>query len=206
MSDRIPHYLLGMYVLLFVACAIDPWDRAVWFAENLPIVLIVVLLVGLWRWHRFSSLAYILMAFLIFMHTIGGHYTFERVPFGAVTEFFGFERNHYDRIAHFTVGFYAYAIAELLLVRQLVRSAWVLTLFPIFSIVTVAAGYEVIEWLFAISADPSAGIAVLGSQGDIWDAQKDMVADALGAILAVSVFNLRYRREIGMLEQLNPSN
>ena len=206
MSDRIPHYLLGMYVLLFVACAIDPWDRAVWFAENLPIVLIVGLLVGLWRWHRFSSLAYLLMAFLIFMHTIGGHYTFERVPFGVVTEFFGFERNHYDRIAHFTVGFYAYAIAELLLVRQLVRSAWVLTLFPIFSIVTVAAGYEVIEWLFAISADPSAGIAVLGSQGDIWDAQKDMVADALGAILAVSVFYLRYRREIGMLKQLNPSN
>src|SRR3546814_4086043 len=95
------------------------------------------------------------MAVLLYLHTVGGHYTFERAPFGFVTELFGFERNHYDRVAHFTVGFYAYAIAELLAARRLVRSRVVLFLFPVFSIAFVAMGYELIEWWFAVYAgDP----------------------------------------------------
>ncbi len=66
----------------------------------------------------FTPAAYALMAVLLYLHTIGGHYTFERVPFGFVTNLFGFHRNHYDRVAHFCVGFYAYAIAEALVVTR----------------------------------------------------------------------------------------
>lgn len=184
----IPKILLGLYLLLFVALGIAPYDRAVWVAENLPIVAIVVLLVIIYRKQRFSNLAYVLMACLIFLHTIGGHFTFERVPFDFVSELFGFERNHYDRMAHFTVGFYAFPCAELLLRRRLVNSKVILALFPVFFIFTVAAGYELFEWWYAVNADPAAGIAVLGSQGDIWDAQKDMLADGLGAIVATFLF------------------
>ncbi len=115
----VPKVLLGLYLLLFIALGIAlgiaPYDRAVLVAENLPIVAIVVLLVAIYRKQRFSDLVYLLMACLIFLHTIGGHFTFERVPFDFVSELFGFERNHYDRIAHFTVGFYAFPCAELLL-------------------------------------------------------------------------------------------
>jgi putative membrane protein len=139
------------------------------------------------------------MAALVFLHTIGGHFTFERVPFDWFTAFFGFERNHYDRIAHFTVGFYAYPLAELLLRRRLVRSRTILLLFPICFILAVAGVYEIFEWLYAISADPAAGTAVLGSQGDIWDAQKDMLADGLGAITAVAFFTLLNAREMRAL-------
>jgi len=131
------------------------------------------------------------MAVFITLHTIGGHYTFERVPFDWFTDTFGFERNHYDRIAHFSVGFYAYPIAEILFRNKLVNSSWVLYLFPLFSIISVAGVYELFEWQYAISADAEAGIAVLGSQGDIWDAQKDILADTLGALLSLLIFRFK---------------
>lgn len=195
----VPKILLGCYLALFIVLGVAPYDRAVWVAENLPIVAIVLLLVITWRKQRFSAAAYLLMACLIFLHTIGGHFTFERVPFDFVTELFGFQRNHYDRLAHFTVGFYAFPCAELLLRRRWVNSPLILYLFPVFFIFTVAAGYELFEWQYALHADPSAGLAVLGSQGDIWDAQKDMLADALGGIVATTLFFLIRRREIALL-------
>jgi putative membrane protein len=140
------------------------------------------------------------MSILIYLHTIGGHFTFERVPFDYVNDLFGFERNNYDRFAHFSVGFYAYPIAELLLARKLVTSKVILVLFPIFSIFAVAGGYEIIEWQFAVFAEPDAGIAVLGSQGDIWDAQKDMLMDILGAIVVMILFFQINKNEINNLK------
>jgi putative membrane protein len=184
-----PKLLFAGYLALFLWAAIHPYDRATWWAENIPIVLIAATLVVLYlRGFVFSPTAYALMSVLLYMHTIGGHYTFERVPFGFVTNTFGFERNHYDRVAHFSVGFYAYAIAEALVRTKAVRSRLVLFLFPIFTIAFVAMGYELIEWWYAASAGGTSGAAFLGSQGDIWDAQKDMLADTLGAILATVLF------------------
>jgi putative membrane protein len=153
-------------------------------------MLLVGVIAWVQRFHSFSKLSYGMMFFLMALHTIGGHYTFSRVPFDFVTDTFGFERNHFDRVAHFTVGFYAYPLAEILQRRKLVNTRWLLYLFPIFSIVSLAAAYEVFEWRYALTAEPDAGLAVLGSQGDIWDAQKDMLADALGAVFAVGVFAL----------------
>ncbi len=180
-----------LYLLTFTVCAFAPYSRGVWWAENLPIVAIVAIVAAVSRWHPFSPAAYGLMLVLPVLHTIGGHFTFERVPFDWVTRAIGAERNHYDRIAHFSVGFYAYAIAEILHRQRLVNSRFVLLAFPILAIFTVAAAYEIFEWIYAVSADPAAGIAVLGSQGDIWDAQKDMLADGLGAIVATVVFARR---------------
>lgn len=188
MKNYTPHILLAVYLIVFAVCAVSPYDRSVWWAENLPIMGLVVALIIIYRFFRFSALGYLMMFFLVIMHTIGGHFTFERVPFDFITDLFGFSRNHYDRVAHFTVGFYAYPLAELLLRKRLVASRWILFLFPLFTIVAVAGLYEIFEWLYAVSADESAGIAVLGSQGDIWDAQKDMLADSLGAIFALFLF------------------
>jgi putative membrane protein len=188
-QNRFAEVLLLGYVALFSWAAIHPYDRATWWAENIPIVLIALSLVTLYaRGVVFSRTAYALMAVLLYMHTIGGHYTFERVPFGFVTDLFGFDRNHYDRVAHFSVGFYAYAIAEALVRAKAVRSRLVLFLFPIFAIAFVAMGYELIEWVYAATAGGASGAAFLGSQGDVWDAQKDMLADTLGAIAATAFF------------------
>jgi putative membrane protein len=193
MKSKLPLALLALYLIEFCALAIRPYDRGVWIAENVPIVFIAAFLVVTYRLFQFSNLAYLLMSALLFLHTIGGHYSFERVPFDYVTNFIGAHRNHFDRVAHFTVGFYAFAIAEFIERRQLSRSRWLTGLFAVFAIGTLALGYEIFEWRYAIHADPAAGIAVLGSQGDPWDAQKDMLADTLGAICATLFYFGRHR-------------
>lgn len=191
----IARVLLVAYAVLFVVLGIAPYERTVWLAENAPILIIVGVLVFMARRYRFSGAAWLFMAVLPALHTIGGHYTFERVPFGFVTELFGFQRNHFDRVAHFTVGFFAFPLAELMLEHDLVKSRVVGYLFPLLAIMAVAAGYEVFEWLYAILGDPNAGAAVLGSQGDIWDAQKDILADTLGALFALGAYAMLRRGE-----------
>ena len=189
LTDRIPHILLAAYVALFIWGAIAPYDRAVWWVENVPIVLVVLTLVILYmRGVRFSALAYILMSILPYWHTIGGHYTFERVPFDWFSRAFGFERNMYDRIGHFSVGFYAFGIAEYLIVRKRMSVAMA-CLFALFAISFVAMSYELIEWIYAAyGGNAEAGADFLGSQGDIWDAQKDMLMDTLGAVASILLY------------------
>ena len=189
LGDRIPQVLLLGYVLLFIWGAINPFDRADWWAENIPIVLLVLALVVLYvRGVRLSPLAYVLMAFLPYWHTIGGHYTFERVPFDWFNNLFGFKRNMFDRIGHFSVGFYAFGIAEYLLVRNKM-SRTLACVFAIFSIAFVAMSYELLEWIYAAyGSNAQAGADFLGSQGDIWDAQKDMLMDTLGGITSMILY------------------
>lgn len=193
-SKRFLFFLLGFYIVLFSILAINPIDRATWFVENSTVWIIVGILITLYvRGVRFSAFAYALMSVLIYLHTIGGHYTFALVPFDWITDMFGFERNHYDRIAHFSVGFYAFAIAEWLYGKQLIKNKFLLFSYPVFAIATIAMSYELVEWVYAVVANPEAGIAYLGSQGDIWDAQKDMLADTLGAVFATGLFFLRHK-------------
>src|SRR5438128_312427 len=138
-QSKLPHILLAAYLVVFAFLAIKPYARDVWFTENMAIVPIVVILVILYRKGvRFSNLAYIMMSFLIFIHTVGGHYTFERVPFDLVNKFFGFERNNYDRFGHFSVGFYAFPIMELLDRTKVIQKRWITYLFALFSIMSVA--------------------------------------------------------------------
>ncbi len=198
-ANTFSYLLLVLYLLVFTVCAIEPHDRGVWWAENIPVLIVVAAIIVLSRLHRFSNTSLALMTVFIILHTIGGHYTFERVPFDWFSGLFGFERNHYDRIAHFSVGFYAYPLAEWMVTRRLVRTGWIVALFPLFAIVSVAGIYEIFEWQFAITADASAGIAVLGSQGDIWDAQKDILADTLGALLVMTVYFMQHRAAISRL-------
>ena len=185
----VPRILLAGYVLLFIWGAIKPYDRTTWWVENIPIVAVVTTLVVLYaRGVSFSPLAYVMMAVLPYWHTIGGHYTFERVPFDWFSRLFGFERNMYDRIGHFSVGFYAFGIAEYLVSRNKM-SKKLACLFAIFAIAFVAMSYELIEWVYAAyGGNAEAGADFLGSQGDIWDAQKDMLMDTLGAVASIALF------------------
>jgi len=204
MNFRVPESLFLFYLGIFTVCAVIPYDRAVWWAENIPVLLLVGVLLLSSRRFRFSNTSYVLMSVFIILHTIGGHYTFERVPFDFVSQLFAFERNHYDLMAHFSVGFYAYPVAELLLRKGLVKSKLILYLFPIFTIISVAGAYEIIEWWYAVSADEASGLAMLGSQGDIWDAQKDILADTLGALCVMVMFMKTYRDKITAIQIREP--
>jgi len=193
-NSKFPGALLIIYAILFTVLAFNPVDRMTWLVENLTVWIILGVIIGLYLGGiRFSNTAYLFTSILIYLHTIGGHWTFALVPFDWVTDFFGFSRNHFDRIAHFTVGFYAFPVAEWLWERKLVGNKFLLFTYPVFLIAAIAMSYELIEWIYAASADAQAGASYLGSQGDIWDAQKDMLADTLGAIFATYVF-FRLRR------------
>lgn len=187
LKDYFPHGLALVFVLFFIWLGVAPVSRAVWIAEVIPVVIVFAALVFTFKKFRFSNTAYGLMAVWLFWHTVGGHYTFSNVPFQWVSDLLGSERNHFDRIGHFSIGFYAYAMCEWLLRKDQCRLATALT-FSIFFVMSIAAGYEIIEWWYAVAEGGEAGIEFLGSQGDIWDAQKDMLADTLGAITVLIIY------------------
>jgi putative membrane protein len=188
-SSKFLFYLSGLYLILFTFLAINPIERHTWFVENLTVWIILAFIYILYFLKiRFSNTAYLLMFVLIYLHTIGGHYTFALVPFDFVTNLFGFTRNHFDRIAHFSVGFYAYAVAEWIYMKKLVNNKFLLFTYPVFLIATIAMSYELVEWVYAAQSSATDAMAYLGSQGDIWDAQKDMLADTLGGIFSMIVF------------------
>ncbi len=190
---KLPHILFIIYIAIFLLCAYKPYDFKVWFFENLTVLVVVIPLVVTYRTFRFSNTAYVLMFVWIIMHTIGGHFVFKNVPFDFVNNMFGWERNNYDRFAHFAVGFYAFPIAEILHKKGLVNSKVVLFLFPVFAIFTVASVYEIIEWIAASNLDPKAGLDYVSAQGDIWDAQKDMLCDGIGSVLSTVFYFFKNR-------------
>ncbi len=188
-----PHILAVIFLIFFILLALNPIDRSVWIVEVIPVVGVYLLLVFTYKNFQFSNTSYTLMAFWLFWHTVGGHYTFANVPFDFITELFHFERNHFDRIGHLVVGFYAYPMAEFLL-RKNYTNKVLASLFGLFFIMSIAASYEIIEWAYAVIEGGNTGIEFLGSQGDIWDAQKDMLLDTVGAILALSLFWYKNRK------------
>ncbi|MDN3680668.1 DUF2238 domain-containing protein [Vibrio tapetis subsp. quintayensis] len=185
--------LSGMYVAVLIFSMMNPLSWAVWIAEIIPVLAVFTLIVVTHSKFQFSNTAYILMFVWLVMHTIGARYTFAEVPFDWFNELIGSERNHYDRVAHFSIGFYAYPIAEYLY-RKGHCNAVLASMFGLFALMSVAASYEIIEWWYAELAGGDEGIAFLGSQGDIWDAQKDMLCDTLGAVSALVLFHFNSRQ------------
>lgn len=182
-----PHLLAAVFAAIFILFGIAPVSREVWIAEVIPVLIVFALLVFTFNKFRFSNASYLFMAFWLIWHTIGGHYTFANVPFDFVTNFIGAERNHFDRIGHFSVGFYAFPMLELALRKKWSGPVFA-CFFAIFFIMSIAAAYEIVEWWYAAAEGGEAGIEFLGSQGDIWDAQKDMMADTVGALFAAIIF------------------
>ncbi len=185
---RVPLILLLIILSVAVWSGIMPTDRDVWIAESLPIFIVLGLLVVTYPLFKFSGLAYVLMSLWMILHLIGAKYTFAAVPFDwgsqLLSAWLGEGRNHFDRVAHYIIGFYSFPMAEWLLRRRLCGIG-VAFFFSLFFIMSVAATYEIIEWQYAVIEGGQAGIEFLGSQGDIWDAQKDMLADTLGAITII---------------------
>jgi len=186
------NYLTAIYSVIFAFSAFEPASRAVWIAEIIPALLI---LAGIW-WasskYVFSKTAYMLMFIWLILHTIGAKYTFSEVPFDWFNHLIGSDRNNFDRVAHFSIGLYAYPLAEFLIRNDRCKPIFA-GFFALFAIMSVAAGYEIIEWWYAAIAGGDEGIAFLGSQGDIWDAQKDMLCDTTGALASLLLMKVQGR-------------
>jgi putative membrane protein len=184
---RLHKLLLGWYVLFWIAMAISPNDRSDWLLENLLSVAFVAVLLATYRRFRFSDTSYILITIFLTLHTVGAHYTYSEVPLGFwLKEWFGLSRNHFDRIVHFTFGLLlAYPFRDVLMRKGGLRDPWSFLV----AVATVQAGsdlFEIIESWVALIVSPDLGNAYLGTQGDQWDAQKDMTAAFVGGILSVA--------------------
>lgn len=181
-------FLLVSFVLVWVWAAIDPVFRHNWLLENYLVFIFVPLILIVGRYFKLSNVSYTLITLFLILHVIGGHYTYSQVPFGyTLQEWFGESRNMYDRLVHFCFGFLlAYPMREVFVRISRAKGFWSYY-FPLDLVLASSAVYEIIEWLAALKVDSEAGLAFLGSQGDIWDAQKDMLAAGIGALIAMFI-------------------
>jgi putative membrane protein len=197
--DRYVGALAVLFALEWTALAISPRHRQDWALENALTVAFVVALVLFRHRLHLSRISYTALFLFLSLHTLGAHYTYSEVPYDewarawtgrSITEVFGWKRNHFDRLVHFAYGFLlAYPIREILVRFAGVRGLWSYYL-PLTIASSTSADYELIEWAAAIVFGGDLGVAYLGTQGDVWDAQKDMALAASGALLSMILLAL----------------
>lgn len=164
----------------------QPYDRITWFMEVVPIFLAVPLLMASYRRFPLTHLLYA----CIFVHAVillvGGAYTYARVPLGfQLADWLGLHRNPYDKIGHFAQGFVPAMVAREILIRgQHVAMGKMLNFLVICVVLAISASYELIEWAAAVALGQGAD-EFLGTQGDPWDTQSDMLFALMGAIAAL---------------------
>jgi putative membrane protein len=207
-SNRRWFVALGVsFALLWAALAIAPWDRPTWALENLLNVVFCVLLVTTRRHFPFSRASYALWFVFLCLHTIGAHFTYAEVPYDefftrwtgwSPDRTFGWERNNYDRVVHFGYGlFLAYPAREIFLRVGNERGFWGYFQ-PWVFMVAASSIFELFEWGAALLFGGALGMNYLGTQGDEWDAQKDVCLAAVGALIAMGVtalLNARLQRD-----------
>jgi putative membrane protein len=199
---RHPRYvgtLAVLFLLWAIGWGIAPHERGAWLLENALTVLAVGVLVATARVFPLSRVSYTLIFLFLCLHTVGSHYTYSEVPYREWFPWLGAsERNHYDRFVHFAYGLLlAYPIRELFLRIAGVRGFWGYFL-PLDLTMSTSMLYELIEWGAAVVFGGDLGVAYLGTQGDPWDAHKDMALASLGALIAMGVtalINARLKRD-----------
>lgn len=197
-------FLLSSLLLIYIWSLINPTDLYTWFLEMLPVVLGAGVLLLTCRRLRFTSLTYTLIWVHAVILLVGAHYTYAEVPlFDWLKEVFDLSRNHYDRVGHFAQGFVPAMITRELLMRRspLRGSRWLLPL-VVAVCLAVSALYELAEWIIAAMTG-SAADAFLGTQGDVWDTQKDMAFCLVGAVAALLSLATWQNREIKRMEAAN---
>jgi putative membrane protein len=191
---RSNYWLMGfilVFVLIWANSFIGTTDVANWMLENLLVFIFLGFLTITFRKHQFSDLSYLLLCVYLCLHVYGSKYTYAENPIGFwLQDQFDWSRNHYDRIVHFGFGFLlAYPMREMFL-SWLRFPRWVSWLLPIEITLSISAFYELLEWGVADVFFPAQGDAYLGTQGDIWDAQKDVFLAFTGALLATSIVSM----------------
>jgi putative membrane protein len=192
-------WILGIvYALWWVAMAISPFDRSDWVLENVLVVLAIGLLVFTYKAFPLSRVSYTCIFVFLMFHTLGAHYTYAEVPYQEWLPFLAGGRNQFDRMVHFLYGLLlAYPIREMFLRIGNMRGFWGYFL-PLDLTMSTSMLYELIEWGAAEAFGGDLGAAYLGTQGDVWDAHKDMALASLGALICMLItaaVNRRMQRD-----------
>jgi putative membrane protein len=188
--DKTKKIYLVIFFAVMIWSGIKPHDYFTWFLEVVPALIALFILFATYKKFQFSNFIYGLILFHSIVLMIGGHWTYAEVPFGFwIQDIFNFSRNHYDRFGHLMQGFVPALVARELIIRNNIipNRKW-MTFFIIFTILGFSAFYEFFEWGMSLATGESA-TAFLGTQGDIWDTQWDMLMCFVGSILALSLFS-----------------
>ena len=198
--DRRLIWFAALLTPVFAWSAVRPHDGFTWFLEVLPVLIGLPLAFALQRKFPLSTLLLVLLWWHAVLLIVGGHYTYARVPLGNwAMDWFGWSRNNYDKLGHFTQGFVPAVLAREILLRTspLKGSKW-LGFLVVSVCLAFSALYELMEWAVAV-ASGAAAEDFLGTQGDPWDTQTDMALALVGAILALLVMSRWHDRSMGKI-------
>lgn len=199
--------LLIALIGLLIWSVINPKDLFTWFLEVLPVLIGVAVLIYVYPKYKFSNFVYL----LIFIHTtiliIGGHYTYAEMPvFNWIRDTFDLSRNYYDRLGHFAQGFIPAIIAREILIRnEVINKKKYLSFIVICICLAISASYELIEFGVAKLTGDSAE-AFLGTQGDIWDTQWDMLMALIGSIISLGLLSTYHDKKLNQLTNYSTRN
>lgn len=195
-QDKLVKILVGIFIIEWIVLAIEPHYRSDWLVENILVFVFFGLMIWARRHIKFTNTSYILIFIFLYIHEIGSHYTYAEVPYDewfrmltgqSINAWCGFERNHFDRLVHVAYGLLLFVpIREIFIHITGSRGVWSYIL-PVDIIASTSLFYELIEWLAANIFGGDLGMAYLGTQGDIWDAHKDMALAILGGVIAMVI-------------------
>ncbi|MEY3747983.1 MAG: putative rane protein [Pseudomonadota bacterium] len=204
-QQRTPILIAASIVLIAILAlsGIRPYDRPTWLLEVLPVIIALPLLWFSYRRFPLTTLLYVCIFTHALVLILGGTYTYARVPLGfELAEILGLTRNPYDKIGHFFQGLVPALVArEILLRGAYVKRGAMLSFIVLCIVLAVSASYELIEWATALLFGDGS-VDFLGTQGDPWDAQSDMLLALIGAIAALVLFS---RMQDKQILNLNPS-
>lgn len=184
--------VFAIYIVVWTIMAINPKYPQDWLLENVLVFIFFPFVVLMDKKYHYTLPSLVLLLIFASLHSLGSHYTYaEMEHFNAITHFFGFERNHFDRLVHFLFGLLVFRI----LFEMISTSAMTLNtalLFTMTMVISISTFYEMLEWLAAVILHPELGMAFLGTQGDVWDAHKDTALAMTGALINI-VFYQSYK-------------
>lgn len=192
--------LAALYAVWWTYWAFSPVSRSDWWLENVLVFFVAAFLLITARWLVLSRLSYVLTFVFMCLHTLGSHYTYSEVPydawFRAATGWspdaaFGWERNHFDRAVHFLYGLLiTWPFREAFYRVATPCHAFWSYLFTLSYSMATSLFYELLEWAAAVLLGGETGMAFLGTQGDVWDAHRDMMLATTGALLCFAAMIL----------------
>lgn len=178
----------GLFIstyMILIYSGLNPQDRFTWFLEVFPVIIGSVAFLVTYKNFRFTNLVYMLVWVHACILIIGGHYTYAEMPlFNWLKDTFELSRNYYDRLGHLVQGIIpTIVIREYLIRNKIVNKKGWMNGIVICICLAISATYELIEFAVARLTGESA-TAFLGTQGDIWDTQWDMLLALIGSIFS----------------------
>lgn len=182
-------WLIIIFMVVWTYSLIGTTDIKNWLIENTLTLMAVLFLILTYKLYRFSNFSYVLICLFLCLHVYGSKYTYAKNPFGyKIQDIFDTARNHYDRLVHFSFGLLLYFPLQESILNWVKLPKEVALILPILIILSASAFYEIIEWLVADVFFKEQGMSYLGTQGDVWDSQKDTAIAFLGSILAAILY------------------